>query len=147
MWKNAQQGCFLHTSVSVSTNKYWVEFLLWRSGMGCDSGTLGWGSVPGPAEWVKDLALPQLQPKSDLWPGNSISWGATKKKKKKNQYSRHHPSEAEWQKKRLENLGALHSFSLPSPHGVRGRAGLTHPLPPAPLEMISVGLREVSQLV
>ena len=41
------------------------------------------GSIPGPAQWVKDLALPQLQLSSqlssDLIPGR----GAVKKKKKK----------------------------------------------------------------
>ena len=38
------------------------------------------GSIPGPAQWVKDLALPQLQSslqlrlRSDPWPGNSICY-------------------------------------------------------------------------
>ena len=43
--------------------------------------------IPGPAQWVKDLALPQLWlrsrlwPGSDPWPGNSICLGEAKKKK------------------------------------------------------------------
>ena len=46
------------------------------------------GSIPSPAQWVKDPALPQLQQRSKLrigsdpWPGNSISRGAAKKEKK-----------------------------------------------------------------
>ena len=57
-------------------------------------GAVGWaasweywntGSIPSPAQWVKDLALPQLwlelqlQLGSDPWPQNSI-WGSKKEK-------------------------------------------------------------------
>ena len=47
------------------------------------------GSIPSPAQWVKDPALPQLQLRSQLrlgsdpWPGNSICCRATKKGGKK----------------------------------------------------------------
>ena len=46
------------------------------------------GSIPVPAQWVKDPALPQLQCRwqlwlgSDPWPGNSICCGVAKKEKK-----------------------------------------------------------------
>ena len=45
-------------------------------------------SIPGPAQWVRDPALPQLWHRSQLWltsdpwPGNSICHGAAKKGKK-----------------------------------------------------------------
>ena len=48
------------------------------------------GSIPVPEEWVKDLMLMQLrcrshmQLRSDSWPGNSVCYGASKKKRKKN---------------------------------------------------------------
>ena len=47
------------------------------------------GSIPRLAQWVKDLALPQLQHRSQLWlgsdpsPGNSICHRVAQKKKKK----------------------------------------------------------------
>ena len=45
------------------------------------------GLIPSPAQWVKDLVLPQHRSKLWLrfkpWPGNSISHEAAKKKKKK----------------------------------------------------------------
>ena len=48
------------------------------------------GSIPSSAQWVKDLALPwlwlrsQLWLNSDPWPGNSIcSWAAKKENKKR----------------------------------------------------------------
>ena len=47
------------------------------------------GSIPGVAQWVKDLALlhlwfgSQLWLRSDPWPGNSICLGAAKKGIKK----------------------------------------------------------------
>ena len=55
------------------------------------SGAASWehwdtGLIPCPAQWVKDLALPQLQLwshlwlKSDPWPWNSVCWGADQKK-------------------------------------------------------------------
>ena len=46
------------------------------------------GSIPDLAQWVKDLALPQLQHRlqlwlrSDPWPRNSICCRVTKKGKK-----------------------------------------------------------------
>ena len=46
------------------------------------------GSIPSHAQWVKDLVLPQLQHRlqlwlaSDPWPGNSICLRTAKKKKK-----------------------------------------------------------------
>ena len=51
------------------------------------------GSIPGLAQWVKDLALPQLQLKlqqrlrSDPWPESSICCRAAKKKRKNSQES------------------------------------------------------------
>ena len=45
------------------------------------------GSIPGSAQWVKDLALvklwlrSQLWLRSDSWPGNSICCGVAKKLK------------------------------------------------------------------
>ena len=47
------------------------------------------GSILGPAECVKDLVLPQLQGRSQLWlgsdhwPGNTICCGAAKKEKER----------------------------------------------------------------
>ena len=48
------------------------------------------GSIPSQAQWVKDLALPQLWSRSELplrrrsdpWPGNSICFGEAEKRKK-----------------------------------------------------------------
>ena len=46
------------------------------------------GSIPGLAQQFKDLAMLQLRHRSQLrlrsnpWPGNSISYGTAKKKKK-----------------------------------------------------------------
>ena len=70
-----------------------LEFPVWCDGI---SGVLGAalgdkGSVPGPAQWVKDLASLQLQLQlrshlwlgSDPWPGNSIYHGAAKNHNKK----------------------------------------------------------------
>ena len=39
------------------------------------------GSITGPAQWVKDLVLLQLQLRPDPQPGNSICHEAAKKKK------------------------------------------------------------------
>ena len=50
------------------------------------------GLILDPAQWVKDLVLPQLQLtsqlqlQSDPWPGNSICLGAAKKEEKKKSY-------------------------------------------------------------
>ena len=47
------------------------------------------GSIPGPAQWVKDAVLPQQWLRSKLWLGsnpwlgNAICHGAAKKEKKK----------------------------------------------------------------
>ena len=49
----------------------------------------GTGLIPRPAQWVKDLASPQLWLRlqlwlgSDPWPGNSMCQGMAKKKKEK----------------------------------------------------------------
>ena len=46
------------------------------------------GLIPGPAQWVRDPVLLQLQHRSQLWlgfdpwPGNSICRGTAKKRKK-----------------------------------------------------------------
>ena len=55
----------------------YLEFLLWRSGIGGILGGLGLGFDPQPTTGVKDPVLPQLwlglrlQLGSDPWPGNS----------------------------------------------------------------------------
>ena len=47
------------------------------------------GSIPSLTQWVQDLALPQLQLRSQLWigsnpwPRNSICCGAAKKEKRR----------------------------------------------------------------
>ena len=41
------------------------------------------GSIPGQAQWVKHLALPQLQLRSDPWPGNSTCRGAAEERRRK----------------------------------------------------------------
>ena len=62
-----------------------LEFPLWRNGIHNLLGALGYRLVPGPAQWVKDPALPkhwlrsQLRLGSDLWPGNSICHRVAKK--------------------------------------------------------------------
>ena len=49
------------------------------------------GSIPSLAQWVKDLRLPQLQPRSQLWlrsdpwPGAPYSMGQPQMKKQKQQ--------------------------------------------------------------
>ena len=42
------------------------------------------GSIPGPAQWVKDLVLPKLWLRSDPWPGNSMYYGVEEKTNKNN---------------------------------------------------------------
>ena len=70
------------------------EFLMWHSGLliqHCLCLPSGAGSIPGPMQQVKDLALPWLQHRWQLrlgfnpWPGNfHISQVQPKKRKKKN---------------------------------------------------------------
>ena len=65
---------------------FW-EFLLWWKGIGCILGTLGHRFDPRLAQWVKNLALPQLWLRSKLWlgsdpwPKNSICSGVAKEEK------------------------------------------------------------------
>ena len=72
--------------VNVSFEFIGKEFLLRCKGMGGILGALGRNFDPGPAQWVKDPALPQLWLRarlwlgSDTWPGNSIYHGAAKNK-------------------------------------------------------------------
>ena len=40
------------------------------------------GSIPAPAQWVKDPTLSLLWLRSDPWPGSSICRGVAKKEKK-----------------------------------------------------------------
>ena len=55
-----------------------MEFPLCRIGIDSVPGALGPGLILGPTQWVKDLAMPQLQHRSELWlrpnawPRNSI---------------------------------------------------------------------------
>ena len=69
------------------------------------------GSIPSPAQWVKDLALPhqqlrlQLRLRSDPLPGNSICCGRPKKKKKK----------MEEKKNKSPSISLCVSFSLHIP--------------------------------
>lgn len=51
-------------------------------GAGSVLGALDAGSIPDPAQWVKDSALRPLQLRSQLWLMNSIGCGAAKKKKR-----------------------------------------------------------------
>ena len=73
-------------------NKNKNEVVLWSSHYGTTGSSVSWehwdtGSIPGPAQWVKDTALAQLQLRwklwleSDPWPGDSICHRAVKKKK------------------------------------------------------------------
>ena len=64
--------------------------MLWHNATGWTASLECWdtGSIPSPAQWVKDLVLPQLWYRlqlwlrSDPWPGNSIGRKAAKKGKK-----------------------------------------------------------------
>ena len=65
-----------------------LEFPLWLNGVNSVLEALEADSIPGPAQWVKDPALPQLWLRlqlwlrSDPWPGNSICLRAAKSEKK-----------------------------------------------------------------
>ena len=67
-------------------NEGYMEHLLWCNRVCSVLGALGVGSIPGPAQWVKDLVLQQLWLSSrlwlgsDPWPGSSICYQAAKKK-------------------------------------------------------------------
>ena len=54
----------------------WVKYLTLSLG--------STGSIPGPMQWVKDLALPQLWLGFDPWPGNFYMLRVWLKKKKTN---------------------------------------------------------------
>ena len=56
------------------------------------------GLISSLAQWVKDLALPQLWLRPDHWPVSSKCYGAAKKKKKKIKRSKI------WEEKIAENL-------------------------------------------
>ena len=64
------------------------KFPLWPGGAGSISGVWSTGLIPGPAQWVKGLALPQLWLRlrlwlgSDPWPGNPYALGRPKKKER-----------------------------------------------------------------
>lgn len=61
-----------NTNISVmgiSTVVQWVKKLHWLQSLQGLSG--GSGSFPGPVQWVKDLALPQLWCRLQLWLGFS----------------------------------------------------------------------------
>ena len=87
--KCRKQGCLVGRRVTLE----WLAF--WRHSRCSPMGSVvpweRWdtGLIPAPAQWVVDLALPQLQLglqlrlRSDPWPRNSMCCGAVKKKKKK----------------------------------------------------------------
>ena len=69
-----------HKVGGMATVRGSTEFLLWQNGIGSALGALGLGFNPSLAQWVKDLALLQVQLwlrlqmwlGSNPWPGNSI---------------------------------------------------------------------------
>ena len=59
-----QSDSAVHIHVSILIYILFLEFPLWVNGPPYVSG--GTGSIPGPAQWVKDLALLQLWHRSQL---------------------------------------------------------------------------------
>ena len=72
-----------HDKTTTIKNKSWEEFLLWCKGSVASLEHWDTGRTPGLAQWVKNLALLQLGPRSDPWPGNSTCHEVAKKEKKK----------------------------------------------------------------
>ena len=58
--------------------------LLWLNGIGGILECWEMGLIPGPAQWIKDLVLPQLWLGSDPWPRSSICLRAAKTNKQTN---------------------------------------------------------------
>ena len=61
MFWNETEKQWLHNIMSV------LELPLWCNRISSVLGALGQDSIPGPAQWVRDLALPQLQLSLQLW--------------------------------------------------------------------------------
>lgn len=88
--KRQQQQKKVNTGTAKKKKKVNLgELLLWATGSMVSWENWDKGSIPGPALWIKDLILLQLQIRlrwqlrSDPWPRNSICWGVAKNEKKK----------------------------------------------------------------
>ena len=85
IWVSGHLEVLMHRLIKKSDKiNVYMEFLLWHNRIGL---AMSW--VYQLAQWVKDPVLMQLWLRSQLrlgsdpWPGNTISLGAAKKKKKK----------------------------------------------------------------